>query len=433
MRWFNFLILFLSLPAWAGYGHVSDVRVWTSPDKTRVVFDLSQAVDHHIFSLPNPNRLVIDLNNTLLKQKLPAIAVGESFIQKIRHGVRKKHHLRVVLDLKQKGRVRSFFLKPNKKNYRHRLVVDIFSHKQAEKVTKKAKQPATQPLRDVVIAIDPGHGGEDPGASGQFKTKEKDVVLAIAKKLKKLIDRQYGMKAVLIRKGDYYIGLRRRMNLAREVQADLFVSIHADAFHNNSVRGSSVYVLSERGASSEAAHWLAQSENDSDMVGGVNLHRKGGMLAKVLMDLSQAASRETSREVAEKLVGSLKNVGKMHKSKVQHARFKVLKSPDIPSVLIETAFITNRSEEKNLKSPKHQLKIAKAIYSGIKHYYHAKPPHGTLLANKYKKQKHIVSRGETLGGIAQHYKVGLASLRKLNSIKGNRLIIGKKLIIPTGS
>jgi len=427
MRCWLLILCCLATTVSAKSVRVNDLRVWTAPERTRLVFDLSGAVDHTIFTLPNPNRVVIDLKKARLKHKIRRVKSNESFIQGIRSGVQQQRNLRIVLDLKKKARVRSFLLKPNKK-YGHRLVVDIRERtSQAVKITQK-RTKITQ-LRDVVIAIDAGHGGEDPGALGKRGTKEKDVVLAIAKKLKVLIDRSRGMQAVLVRSGDYYVKLRDRMSVARKHSADLFISIHADAFRQSTVHGSSVFVLSERGASSEAAHWLAERENGADMVGGVSLSQKDDMLAKILMDLSQTATNEVSHGIATKILSGLKRLGKVHKSTVQHAGFQVLKSPDIPSLLVETAFITNAKEERKLNSARYQSQVARAIFKGVRRYYADKPPRDTLLAAR----KHTVEKGDTLGGIALHYGIGVKHLRQLNRLKSDRLLIGRELLIPLGS
>jgi len=236
------------------------------------------------------------------------------------------------------------------------------------------------PKRKVVIAIDPGHGGEDPGASGRLGTKEKDVVLAIGRELKTLLNQKYGIQAVLVRDGDYYISLKKRKRIARDHKADLLVSIHADAFRSPSVYGSSVYVLSERGASSEAAKWLADKENSADLVGGVSLEDKDDLLASVLLDLSQTATLDASINLGANVLGELKKLGKTHKPEVQRAGFVVLKSPDIPSILVETAFISNPDEERRLRNPRHQQHLAKAILNGILRYLKNNAPHDTVLA-----------------------------------------------------
>lgn len=425
-----FICLLLSLQAQSANLSIDGLRLWAAPDHTRLVFDTSGVVDHSIFSLSNPDRLVIDIKDTRLKTALPSISEDEHYIQGLRSAQRKGDVLRVVLDLKQKISPKSFVLKPNSQ-YGHRLVVDLYGKQQAaQDKPKVVKSVNDQGLRDIVVAIDAGHGGEDVGASGPRKTREKDVVLAIARKLKTLVDAEPGMRAVLTREGDYYVGLRKRMQIAREHKADLFISIHADAFRDPRVRGSSVYTLSNRGASSEAARWLAESENASDLVGGVSLDDKDELLASVLLDLSQTGTRQVSMDAADRVFRQLRKLGKTHGRKVQQAGFVVLKSPDIPSMLVETSFISNPTEEKRLKDPHHQRKLAKSLLSGIRSYFHASPPPGTYLAARQPRQ-HVISRGETLSVIAQQYKVSLASLRSANGIAGDHIRVGQVLRIPS--
>jgi N-acetylmuramoyl-L-alanine amidase len=289
----------------------------------------------------------------------------------------------------------------------------------------------TNKVRDIVIAIDAGHGGEDPGAHGPRGTQEKKVVFDISKKLAALINKKPGMKAVLVRKGDYYIKLRKRMEIARAAKADLFVSIHADAFKNSKVKGASVFTVSKRGASSEAARWLAQHENSADLVGGVKLADKEDMLATVLMDLSQTATKEASRNVAGKILKNFKHIGHLHKQGVQKAGFMVLKSPDIPSILVETAFISNPDEERKLRSGKHQQKMARAIFKGIVSYFEQYAPANTYFALNSSNQ-HIISRGETLSGIAFQYGVSMKSIKTVNALASNEIQIGQVLKIPRG-
>ncbi len=279
------------------------------------------------------------------------------------------------------------------------------------------------------VVIDAGHGGEDSGAIGPRKTKEKQVVFAIAKKLQRLIRNHPGMKPVMIRKGDYYVGLRKRMEIARKAKADLFISIHADAFRNRKVKGASVFTLSNKGASSEMARWLAKHENAADLVGGVSLDDKSDVLKTVLLDLSQTATRDASYEVAQKVLRNFRSIGKLHSYSVQNAGFMVLKSPDIPSILVETAFISNPHEERKLRSSKYQQKMAKAIYRGILDYFQYSAPVGIRMAAT---TKHKISRGETLSEIALQYGVSMKQLRSINKIPGNKIRIGQVLSIPQG-
>jgi N-acetylmuramoyl-L-alanine amidase len=426
-----YLTLFL-LYCWpAAAGQVSGFRVWADPDKTRAVLDLSGKSEYRVFTLQNPDRVVIDLDASAVKTRLELNEKHSGVISGVRHGKPDKDTLRVVLDLSERAGLKSFLLEPTGQ-YGHRLVVDLFgasTHQAKAKPRKVSYKPAAN--RDIVIAIDAGHGGEDPGAIGSKRTREKTVVLQIARKLKKTIDDQPGMRAVLTRDGDYYIPLRGRYEKARQERADLFVSIHADAFKNPRVSGSSVFVLSNRGASSEFGRLLAQRENASDLVGGVTLNDKDDMLASVLLDLSQSATMEASNAVAEQILGSLKRNVKTHKSVVGHANFLVLKSPDVPSVLVETAFISNPSEEKRLTQRDFQQKMADSIAQGINRYFYNSPPPGTWVAANYKADRHIVARGDTLGGIASHYRVSVASIRRVNNIRGDLIHVGKELVIPT--
>jgi N-acetylmuramoyl-L-alanine amidase len=403
------------------------VRLWAAPDHTRVVFETSGPVTHEIFTLENPARLVIDV--PAAKVTAPPLAASGGLVSGIRTAQKKPDVLRIVLDLKQSAKPRSFSLAPNDQ-YGHRLVVDLYeaaavSSKPARQVASRelANQPAK--LRDLVIAIDAGHGGEDPGAIGRRKTREKDVVLAIAKRLAALVEKEPGMRPVMIREGDYYIGLRQRIEKARRHKADLFISIHADAFRDHRAHGSSVFVLSRRGASSEMARVLAASENAADLVGGVSLDDKDDLLREVLLDLSQTATLEASFGVADNMLGELKRIGKTHKSSVQQAGFVVLKSPDIPSLLVETAFISNPTEENRLRDKRHQQKLAHAMLRGIRDYFGKHPPPGTRIARQY-----VVKPGDTLSEIAHQFRVSLVKLRGYNSLKSDTLRIGDTLRIP---
>jgi len=316
--------------------------------------------------------------------------------------------------------------------YGHRLVIDLYPEGSEYKAAP-AKQVANLAENDrkVVVAIDAGHGGEDPGAIGPTRVREKDVVLAISRELKKAIDLQPGMEAVLVRDGDYYIPHRDRYEKARKHRADLFVSIHADAFTKSSVTGSSVFVLSSRGASSEFARRMADSENSSDLIGGVTLNDKDEMLASVLLDLSQSATMEASNLVAATVFSSMRAVGKTHKNTVEHASFLVLKSPDVPSILVETAFISNPAEEARLKDPNWQKKIAGAIANGVQDYFYLSPPPGTWIAANRQPIRHRVVSGDTLGDIASRYQVTVYRLRNANDLKSDVIRVGSELVIPT--
>lgn len=424
------LLLIWMSPLLAQQAEISGMRIWSAPDHVRLVFDTSTPLSHKLFQLKNPQRLVLDLKNVALKGNVPWLDPKNLLIKQIRTGAREKRDFRVVLDLKANVQPKSFVLKPNEK-YGHRLVVDLYHSKTAAmgKKSQPVKTVKNQKQREVVVAIDAGHGGEDPGAKGQHGTYEKDVVLAISRKLASLVNKEPGMRAVMTRTGDYFMPLRKRMDRAREARADLFISIHADAFHDRRVRGSSVYTLSKGGATSEAAAWLANKENSSDNIGGVTTSDKDEVLVSVLLDLSQNATLQASSEAAGYLLKELKGVGKTHKPRVQQARFVVLKSPDVPSVLVETAFISNPNEERKLKNKKHQTKLAKALMQGVRGYFAYLPPPDTLLAAKAAR-KHTIHSGETLSAIAQQYRISLNQLKRVNRLKGDRIRIGQILDIP---
>lgn len=421
--------LFAVAPLWVEAAELEGLRVWAGPDKTRAVLDLSEPVAYKLFTLSSPERVVVDIDQTQLKQPINVDANG--LLSAVRTG-RKDTTLRVVFDLTGSAKTQSFLLPPTGQ-YGHRLVIDLSDGTQTATKTVKtvAQVLGDETDRDVVIAIDPGHGGEDPGAIGSRGSYEKKVVYELALDLKRRIDQEPGMRAELTRTGDYYVDHRRRMELARQMRADLFVSLHADSFRDPKVSGSSVYVLSQKGASSEAAQWLAERENAADLVGGVSLDDKDGMLAAVLLDLSQSATMEQSTEAAQSLLTHLVSAGKVHRKRVEHAAFIVLKSPDIPSVLVETAFISNPDDERRLNDPNSRNKLVGAVFSGIKNFFYQDPPEGTWIAAQGGARSHIVSNGDTLSGIAAKHRVSLAKLRAVNDLKTDRLYVGSVLKIPT--
>lgn len=363
---------------------LNGLRSSTSQDRDRLVFELGAPVQHEIFTLSDPDRVVIDIDNAELKGDLPDSIPGAHFVEGIRSAPRNGDDLRVVLDLARPGQPKSFLLQPAG-GYGHRLVVDVTDPNEDQALASaNGKESsdgsaAARPPRDLVIEIDPGHGGKDPGAAGPNGTKEKNVVLAIARRLKALLDQTPGFKAVMTRNSDVFLPLRERIRRARKAKADMFVSVHADAFRSRYARGSSVYALSLHGASSEAARWLANNENSADLIGGVSLDDKDEMVASVLLDLSQTATIESSLDVGNDVLNQLDDVNRLHKHTVQQAGFVVLKSPDIPSILVETAFISNPSEEKKLRSPRHQEQLARAIRDGIRNYFDRKAPPGTVV------------------------------------------------------
>jgi len=412
---------------------VENIRIWAEGGKTRVVLDLSKPAAHSIFTLRGPDRLVVDLKDGRLAQALiSAMPDGVGSVRSIRSGVRANGQLRVVLDLSGDVRSRSFAAGPNSQ-YGDRLVIDL-QYSGSLQTVKRASE-GYNPGRDIVIAIDPGHGGHDPGAVGKARTREKDVALAISRKLAARINSEHGMKAFLIRDGDYYVDHRRRMSIADQKNADLFISIHADAVDDRRANGATVYALSLKGASDEEARLLAERENASVRVGGVSLDDKDQVLASVLLDLSQNAALSASLEVGSKIIGELASVAKVRRRTVQQAGLLVLKSPDMPSVLVETAYISNPSEEKKLRDPNHQAKLAGAILGGVRHYFYTNPPPDTQIAMDVRKTpnrqvRYVIARGDTLSGIAARYNVSTAAIRTANSLNNDRIRVGQTLSIP---
>ena len=425
------LLWLLCLPlALADAVTVQNLRMWRAPDHTRLVFDLSGPLEHRLFTLADPHRLVIDMDRARLAGPLAETEADNPLIGAVRTGKPEGDTLRIVIDLKAEIKPRSFVLKPAG-NYGHRLVVDLYDAKRAPAEDdgkgqrwqdrsrgrlqggagggggggKKGGRPAPTPSapRITVIAIDAGHGGEDPGALGRrYRTREKDVTLAVARELARLIDQTPGMKAVLIRDGDYYVGLRSRFQKARKHRADVFVSIHADAVPGRQARGSSVYALSERGASNAMARHLADRENAADLIGGVSLGDKDNVLARVLLDMSHSKTIEHSMLLGDDILGELTRVGHVHRRRVQQAGFAVLKSPDIASVLVETAFISNPDEEKKLRTPAFQRSLAQGILAGVKRFAvrqasSAPPPKPITAEPKERPREHMVRRGEIAG------------------------------------
>lgn len=464
------LLCLCSSPVAAEKMDVKNIRVASSEHMTRIVFDTSGPPKYKVFTLNNPPRVVIDISNAQLTMDVKQSVFTETFVSQLRHAERQGNKLRLVLDVNSTTIPKSFIL-PASKGSSHRLVLDLKSgNKKPVAVAKVSPKPATKQApvetakaentissltktskpevkktpkpvkkykpathaRELVIAIDPGHGGKDPGAIGYAGTKEKKVVLQISQRLARLVDAEPGMRAVMTRNTDKYLTLRGRMKLARDKGADLFVSIHADAVKNRSVRGSSVYVLSKNGASSEAAKILAQNQNSVDTIGGVNLNGKDKMLQKVIVDLSQSATIDESVELASYVKNELKRLGKT-RDRIESAGFAVLKSPDTPSILVETAFISNPSEEKKLRSATHQQRLATSVFRGIKTYFQRNATEDTLYAQLNQLDHHTIRSGETLSGIAIKYRVSLNSLRDVNSLETDKIRVGQKLIIPQAS
>ncbi len=385
----------LVVPAWAA--EIRSVRASQSGDHLRVGFVLSARPDYRLFEIANPDRLVIDVGDATVAGGFVAPA-ATGVLKGVRTGRHGKDGARIVLDLAAAVQPKTI-VQVYGKSGAYRLIVDLYTQDRGAPVKSMAALAAKP--RDVIVAIDAGHGGVDPGATGAGGTHEKDITLAVARDLAKLVDKQSGMHAVLTRDGDYFIPLQERYQKAREAKADLFVSIHADAYASGDARGSSVWVLSPRGATSEAARWLADRENRADLVGGVKLEDKDNMLAAVLLDLSQGATAEASDAVARRVLHALARIGPTHRGYVEKANFVVLRSPDVPSILVETAFITNPAEEKRLKNPAQRQKLAVAILDGMRDYFEATPPPGTLFAANARREKlRTVARRTARGSAA---------------------------------
>ena len=421
------LLMMLSAVVAAAPVEIVSVRVWPAPDNTRIVVDLSAAADYQLSR--TGDQIQIDLAHTEFNRTLPAVDTKKGLLTQLQSQALPAG-VRLILALKPGAEAKSFVLKPYQQ-YGHRLVVDLSPVKTeaAETAAKPAatdKKPSPPAPREIVIAIDAGHGGEDPGALGRNGTREKDIVLAVARRLETLVREEGGMRPVMIRDGDYYLSLRQRMQKARQHKADLFISIHADAYLHPNAKGSSVYTLSERGASNEAARWLAESENASDLVGGVSLDDKDELLASVLLDLSQTATSSASQDIAAEVLDGLRDVGHVHKPQVQQAGFMVLKSPDVPSILVETAFISNPKEESNLRDPRFQQSLAQAMMSGVRSYFARHAPPASTLALR----EHVVNRGDTLTGIARQYQISPGDLRATNNLTNDVLKAGVVLRIP---
>lgn len=440
---------------------IKSVRLWRAPDNTRLVFDLSGPVQHSLFTLSAPSRIVIDLNGAQLSTALNQLKLKNTPITSVRSAQRSPTDLRLVLDLSAQVTPKSFVLPPNQQ-YGNRLVVDLYDQgadiAPDVPATPTPNQPATpvtptQPVakapvpaggkRDIIIAIDAGHGGEDPGASGPNGLHEKNITLSIARELQRQINQMKGFRAELTRTGDYFIPLRGRTAIARKKGADLFVSIHADAAPSRSAFGASVFALSDRGATSETARWLADSENRSDLIGGdgsVSLDDKDHMLAGVLLDLSMTATMSSSLDVGHKVLTNVGRVTSLHKNRVEQAGFMVLKSPDIPSILVETGFISNPGESQKLNSASHQQALARSIAAGVRQYFVQTPPPGTYIASlrdggqiSSGPRQHVVRAGESLSMISARYDVSMATLRSTNNLKTDSVRIGQVLNIPATS
>lgn len=455
-----FLALLYPVAGLGGPVSVNNLRLWQAPDHTRLVFDLSGPLDHRLQTLRDPDRVVIEMDNARLQDGLAPLDVSKSYIAAIRAVGADGDALRITLDLRRPVRPQSFVLKPYEQ-YGHRLVIDL-NDEAALESTPAPEPRAAAPSRpvqrpaDLVVAIDAGHGGEDPGAIGRrYRTREKDVTLAIALELNRLVNATPGMKGVLVRDGDYFIELVKRRKKAERMNADVFVSIHADSLPGrkaNHVRGSSVYALSDRGASSALARALADSENASDWIGGIDPREMDNDVRKLIGDLTKTVTIAHSTRLGNDLLTGLRGVGPLHSAKVSHAGFAVLKQP-IPAILVETAFISNPQEEQLLRSRAHQKRIAEGIHRGLKRaspwILASRETGGTVTAGRpandpvppparpspvaAASREHVVKSGETLTAIARLYDIHVDALRFLNGIQGNDLPVGTTLRIPPRS
>lgn len=415
-----FLLLLTSLPAIASQVSVSEPKWWVKDGVTLVSFDLSGKVRYSLFTLQNPDRLVVDFRDGRYSGTASRNIGNHPMIRKVRSGARDNGIWRVVLDLKQAISPESYLTADSKRliikllppGTRHKPVAPKPAAAPILASNKPAPAPAPQhtaPIqrtppkpsgrvgsRDVVVVIDPGHGGYDVGAQGLGGTQEKDVVMNISRELAARINREEGMRAILTRNGDQFIKLRERMQIARDANADLFISVHANGYKNELARGASVFILSPRGASSEAARLLAERENNAESIGTIELADMDAELQAVLVDLSQSATIRESHDVAKRVLKQLSPVGRIHMRQVQKAGFAVLKSPDVPSILIETAFITNREEERKLGSSAHQREIADAILGGVRDYFYSNPPPDTLIALRQRNKQRLADAKRSL-------------------------------------
>ena len=419
---------------------IENIRVRKTPERTRVVLDASAPLEHKVFTLPatdqKPDRLVIDVPEAKLSVDTQAVDVGDGPILGLRTS-QKSQSVRIVLDLDAPVRPRSFVLSPILNlNLSDRLVVDLYTKEQQSPAQRVER--LTNQMRDVIVAIDAGHGGDDPGAIGPNKLYEKVVVFEIAQKMAQMFDDAPGFRALMIREGDYYLALRERTAKARKGRADIFLSIHADAFKTANAHGASVYAISEKGATSETARWLAEKENRADLIGGageVTLDDKDDLLVGVLLDLSITASLSQSLEMGGKVLSAIEPINRLHKKQVEQASFAVLKSPDIPSLLVETGYISNPTEARRLATEQHQHRMAYAIFSGVRDYLSDNPPEGTWLAWKKSDMavealSYRIVSGDTLSGIADRHRISASKLREVNGLSGDLIRIGQVLKIP---
>ncbi|MEF1202872.1 LysM peptidoglycan-binding domain-containing protein [Vibrio owensii] len=438
----------LIIPNLAFANVVKSFRVWPSPDETRVVIDLSSEADYSYFSLSGPDRLVVDIKNTTMQAKLPVTVTDSPVLKRVRKSSPpSKGTYRLVFELKKNVKAELFTLKPTPAGqYGHRLVIDLphgAKTSTAATSTPKPSTPATpskdmssvKRAQEILIVIDPGHGGEDPGSIGPSRRKyEKDAVLSISRKLSAQLDAVPGIKTRMTRNGDYFVNLNRRVAIARENNAHLLISIHADAFTSPKPRGGSVFVLNTRRANTEISRWVENHERQSELLGGSGTafvsNTNDRNVNQTLLDLQFSHSQKEGYKLATNILGEMGKVARLHNSKPINTSLAVLRSPQIPSVLVETGFISNPTEEKLLFQRSHQDKLARAITKAVVQYLKDNPPEGTVFSSSAKPSIHTVKRGESLSVIAQKYGTSTKAIMSANKLKSSGLAVGQKLKIP---
>ncbi len=435
----------LIIPNLAFANVVKSFRVWPSPDETRVVIDLSAEADYSYFSLSGPDRLVVDLKNTSMQAKLPVTVTDSPVLKRVRKSSPpNKNTYRLVFELKKGVKAELFTLSPTPGGqYGHRLVIDLPHGKKTATPAAKPNKPTTtnkdmstvQRAQEILIVIDPGHGGEDPGSIGPSRRKyEKDAVLSISRKLSAQLNAVPGIKTRMTRTGDYFVNLNRRVAIARENDAHLLISIHADAFTSPKPRGGSVFVLNTRRANTEISRWVENHEKQSEILGGSGTafvsNTKDRNVNQTLLDLQFSHSQKEGYKLATSILGEMGKVARLHNSKPINTSLAVLRSPQIPSVLVETGFISNPTEEKLLFQRAHQDKLARAITKAVVQYLKDNPPEGTVFSSSSKSAVHTVKRGESLSVIAQKYGTSTKAIMSANKLKSSGLAVGQKLKIP---